>query len=50
MLLRQLRRKFGELPEAVLARVEAADADTLDRFADKVLVARTAEEVIADEP
>ncbi len=50
MVLRQLRRKFGDLPEAILARVDAADADTLDRFADKLLFAASPQEVVADEP
>jgi hypothetical protein len=49
IVLRQLRRKFGELPEHVMARVQAADTDTLDRYTDKLLFANSLDEVISDE-
>ncbi len=49
-ILRQLRLRFGDVPEAIVARVDAADADTLDRFTDKVLFAASPQEVVADEP
>ena len=46
-ILRQLRRKFGELPEHVVVRVEAADAKTLEQLEDKVLFAASLEDVFA---
>ena len=46
LVLHQLRRKFGELPEAVISRVQAADPDTLERFADKLLFANSLEEAM----
>jgi hypothetical protein len=49
LLLRQLRQKFGELPEHMVARVQAADAETLERFADKLLSANSLDEVVSEE-
>jgi hypothetical protein len=49
-LLRMMRRKFGELPEGVRARVEALKtADALDRVLDRVIDAATIEEVAVQE-
>jgi hypothetical protein len=45
--LRLLRRKFGELPGDVVARVENADAQTLEQLEDKVLFAQSLDEVFA---
>ena len=39
MLLKQLAARFGALPEAVAARVRAADATQLERWAERVLAA-----------
>ena len=40
ILVRQLRRKFQEVPESVLQRVEATESiDQLDRWLDEVLIA-----------
>jgi hypothetical protein len=39
MLLKQLVARFGALPDAVEARVRAADATQLDRWAERVLTA-----------
>ena len=46
-LLRQIRLKFGEPPEAVLSRVEAATAEQLDRWAERILTADTLEDLLA---
>ena len=42
-----LRLRFGDLPVAVQQRIEAADADTLLRWSERVLTAQTLEEVLA---
>ena len=47
VVLRQMRLKFGELPEAVQARVRSASPDELDRFAERILVAQSLDEVLA---
>lgn len=49
LLLRQLHARFGELPEAVVARIEAADMADLERWGERVLGAQTLDEVL-DEP
>ena len=46
MLLRQLRLKFGELPEAVDRRIEAADEAALLRWSERVLTAARLEDVL----
>ena len=46
VLLRQLTLKFGPLPQAVRARVESADADTLLLWSDRILSAKTLDEVL----
>ncbi|MCC7278878.1 MAG: hypothetical protein IT487_11265, partial [Chromatiaceae bacterium] len=43
----QLRLRFGDLPVAVQQRIEAADADTLLLWSERVLTAQTLEEVLA---
>ena len=45
-LLRQLRRRFGELPPATVARVEAAEPEVLEGWGDLVLTARSLDEVL----
>ncbi|MBA3979844.1 MAG: hypothetical protein C0462_04495 [Alcanivorax sp.] len=45
MLTRQLVRRFGALPAAVEARIEAADIDRLETWADQVLDARSLDEL-----
>ena len=47
ILTAQLRLRFGDLPAAVQQRIEAADADTLLRWSERVLTAQTLEEVLA---
>ncbi|WP_437567243.1 DUF4351 domain-containing protein [Sorangium sp. So ce542] len=49
MLLRLLRARFGELPDATVARVEAAETAVLEQWAERVLSAKTLAEVL-DEP
>ena len=49
MLLRQLRKKFGDVPQAIEQRVEHARPRELDSWADEVLVAATLEQVFAEE-
>jgi hypothetical protein len=49
LLLRQLRARFGELPAATVARIEAADIADLERWGERVLGAQTLAEVL-DEP
>ncbi|WP_437292655.1 DUF4351 domain-containing protein [Sorangium sp. So ce426] len=46
LLLRQLRARFGELPAAVVARIDAADLAELERWGERVLGARTLDEVL----
>jgi hypothetical protein len=48
-LMRQLSRRFGPIPEPLRARVEVAEADTLDLWLDRVLDAATAEAVLDGE-
>ena len=46
VLIRQLQHKFGPLPEAVRQRIEAADADTLLEWSERLLMARSLDEVV----
>jgi hypothetical protein len=46
MLLEQLRTRFGELPEAATARVNAADAAQINLWAKRVLTAPTLADVL----
>jgi hypothetical protein len=45
VVLRQLRRKFGELPEDVVARVQNADPHLLEQLEDNVLFGNSLEAV-----
>ncbi|WP_437275390.1 DUF4351 domain-containing protein [Sorangium sp. So ce375] len=49
VLLRLLRARFGELPEAAIARVEGAEIAAIEQWAERVLSAKTLAEVL-DEP
>jgi hypothetical protein len=49
LLLRQLRKRFGELPAIAIARVESAEVALLEQWGDRVLSATTLAEVL-DEP
>ena len=44
-----LRLRFGDLPVAVQQRIEAADADTLLRWSERVLTAQRLDEVLGEE-
>ena len=46
IVLRQLRARFGQLPDAVVARIHAADSARLEVWADRVLTATTLEDVL----
>ncbi|WP_420825639.1 DUF4351 domain-containing protein [Thiocystis minor] len=46
LLRRLLASRFGELPEATLRAIEVADPDTLLQWSDRVLTARTLEDVV----
>lgn len=48
VLVKQLTLRFGAPPESAVARIAAADADTLERWAERVLTSSTLEEVLAD--
>jgi len=48
VLLRQLRLRFGALPEDVTARIKAADAETLLRWSERILSASTLDAVFAE--
>ena len=48
LLLRQLHRRFGELPEATRQRLEQASTDELETWADRVLDADSLEQVFGD--
>jgi len=47
VLLRQLGKRFGALPAEVTARIRAADTDTLDLWAERVLDAKSLGDVFA---
>ena len=46
LLLKLLRTRFGALPEAAAARIQAADAAQLDVWAERVLTASTLDDVL----
>ena len=46
LLARQLRARFGEVPERPLERVNAATDEQLERWAERVLTAGSLEEVL----
>lgn len=48
ILTAQLRLRFGDLSAAVYQRIETADAETLLRWSERVLTAKTLDEVLAD--
>lgn len=50
VLLKQLRLRFGELPAAVVARVEAADVPELDVWTERVMTASQLEDVLRPTP
>jgi hypothetical protein len=48
MLLMQLRTRFGDVPEGARARIEAATKGQLAGWAQRVLTARSVDEVLAE--
>jgi predicted transposase YdaD len=44
-----VRLRFGELPDAIQKRIEAADADTLLIWSERVLTAQTPDEVLSQD-
>ena len=48
VLLRQLRLRFGALPEDVTARINTADAETLLHWSERILSASTLDAVFAE--
>jgi hypothetical protein len=48
LLLRLLRARFGELPAAAIARVEAAEPAELERWGERMFDAATLDEVLAE--
>jgi hypothetical protein len=46
MLLRQIERKFGPPSETVRHRITAADSETLLEWSDRILEARSLDEVL----
>jgi len=45
-LLKQLRLKFGDVPKAVVARVELATIEELDRWAERILDAPSIDDTL----
>jgi predicted transposase YdaD len=50
VLLEQLRLRFGELPAAVVARIEAAEVPELDLWTERVVTASHLDEVLGPTP
>jgi hypothetical protein len=50
LLRKQLQQRFGDLPADVMARLEEADADTLETWGGRVLAAGSLADVFASEP
>lgn len=48
LLLRLLSRRFGTLPEAIVARIEQAHAEQLEHWGDRVLEATSLDDVFRD--
>jgi len=47
VLKRQIQRKFGTLPDAIRSRLEAANAEQLLDWADRLIMAETLDEVFS---
>ena len=50
VLLKQLRLRFGDLPAAVVARVEAAETPELDAWVERFVTASRLEDVLGPTP
>jgi hypothetical protein len=49
MLLRQLQRKFGFLPPSYRSKLENANPDSLNIWADRILFANSLQQVFEDQ-
>ena len=45
VIIRHLNRRFNQVPDSYLTRIKQADAETLLLWSDKILDAKTLEEV-----
>ena len=50
VLLKLLRQRFGELPSAVVARIEAAEVPELEAWIERIIPASRLEDVLAATP
>lgn len=50
ILIRQLRRRFGELPDGTVDRVRAATTSELEQMVDSIVTAETLQDVLAATP
>ena len=48
LFVRLLRARFGSVPAATIARIEAADATHIERWGDRVLTVQTLDEVFGE--
>jgi len=46
VLMRQMRCKFGDVPDAARRRIESADTETLLEWSERVVTAESIEEVV----
>jgi len=49
VVLRLLARRFGQVPDDIERRVRSADADTVQRWGDRVVDAPTLDDVFAED-
>jgi len=49
VVTKQLTKRFGVLPKDIVDRIKVADTTTLDRWAERLLDAKTLEQVFAAE-
>jgi hypothetical protein len=47
-LLKQLRARFGDVPQEAAARIDAAEPEDLERWGERVLFAKNLHEVFGD--
>jgi hypothetical protein len=47
LLLRLVRKRFGDVSPTIEDRIRSADGDTLDRWAERILTANRIDEVFA---
>ncbi|MBF0163322.1 MAG: DUF4351 domain-containing protein [Magnetococcales bacterium] len=48
MLLRQMKRRFGPVPDWARAKIEQADQERLELLSERILDAGSIEELLAD--